>query len=239
MINSSLQDRSIGQAVASTRRGFLDPHAISIQAEYMRYLDRDILGKIIFKNFARNILGLGSQHGVKIPLSRHGDSGTGKDPCDVVIRFDNRSYNVETKCSYHIVAHKVTPAPRWMFSGTMKSRSGQKRSNYDLLFGVGIDLPGLEESVGYWRQLNDLKAANQAEGRLFELSTWPHEAPFLNLCGFLVMPRRLIRTNHMDFTIRNLPMRAEYEFFAWGKDSGRCRDIWRHAIKSLDSSADI
>jgi hypothetical protein len=37
--------------------GFLDPHAVSIKAEYARYLDADILGEIVFKNFAMNVLG--------------------------------------------------------------------------------------------------------------------------------------------------------------------------------------
>jgi hypothetical protein len=36
--------------------GFLDPNAVSTEAEYTRYLDPDVLGKIILKNFAVNVL---------------------------------------------------------------------------------------------------------------------------------------------------------------------------------------
>jgi hypothetical protein len=37
-------------------QGFLDPSAPSILAEYSRYLDSDILGKILFRNFFLNVL---------------------------------------------------------------------------------------------------------------------------------------------------------------------------------------
>ena len=37
--------------------GFLDEFAFSIEAEYARYINPDSLGKILFKNFAVNILG--------------------------------------------------------------------------------------------------------------------------------------------------------------------------------------
>jgi hypothetical protein len=55
--------------------GFLDEFAASIEAEYTRYLDPDLLGKIVFKKFALNVLGI-EKDSIKIPLSRHGDLGS-------------------------------------------------------------------------------------------------------------------------------------------------------------------
>ena len=134
--------------------GFLDPDAVSIQAEYTRYLDPDVLGKIVFKNFALNVLKLEPTR-VRIPLSRQGDLGTYRDSCDAGIRFGNRWYSVETKCSRWVVAKscKANPSPRWMFSGLLHSAKGRERAEYDLIFAVGIDTPGLEDSLGYWKHM--------------------------------------------------------------------------------------
>ena len=38
--------------------GFLDRCAPSFEAEYLRYLDMDLFGKILFKNLATNVLGI-------------------------------------------------------------------------------------------------------------------------------------------------------------------------------------
>ena len=52
--------------------GFLDKGAPSTEAEYIRYLEGDIFGKIIFKNFALNILKI-PERDVKIPIGKWGD----------------------------------------------------------------------------------------------------------------------------------------------------------------------
>jgi hypothetical protein len=49
--------------------GFLDADAVSVEAEYTRYINPDVLRKIVLKNFAINILGLQDRQ-VRIPLSR-------------------------------------------------------------------------------------------------------------------------------------------------------------------------
>ena len=98
--------------------GFLDKSAVSVEAEYTRYLDPDILGKIVLKNFAMNVLGIDERH-IRIPISRQGDLGNYKDFCDAGIRVGSRTYSVETKCSRHNVAKKsrinAEPSPRWLF----------------------------------------------------------------------------------------------------------------------------
>jgi hypothetical protein len=219
--------------------GFLDPNAVSIEAEYTRYLDPDILGKIVLKNFAINVLGLEPRH-IRIPVSRHGDVGNYKDLCDAGIRIGNRTYSVETKCSRHTVAKRsrlVDPRPRWNFSKLLYSaRSRQERSDYELLFAVGIDSPGFEDSEGYWRHLHALRKKHLSGGRPFDFSVWPHDAAFLTRCGFYIMPRVAIRVNQMDVTIRKIPRGKDDEFFAWGHDFARLREIWLHAIRIVNSS---
>jgi hypothetical protein len=219
--------------------GFLDPYAVSIKAEYTRYLDADLLGKIVFKNFARNVLGI-KEESIRIPLSRRGDLGTYKDSADAGIRFENRSYSVETKISRWCVQkrNKIDPIPRWAFSGLKHSAKGTERGQYDLVFAVGINAPGLEDSIGYWRHLHSLKKEAEKEGRDFDLSVWPHEPEFLNQCGIYVLPRQFIfkyLKNTPYITIRTIPERRDYDFFSWGHDISRLRKIWQRAIRVVNS----
>ena len=220
--------------------GILDPYAVSIEAEYTRYLDPDILGKIVLKNFAMNVLGL-KEKDIRIPVSRQGDEGNYKELCDAGIRIGSRSYSIETKLSRQIISAKsrrtAEPAPRWMFSKLKYSaRSKVERCDYELLFAVGINSPGLEDSREYWRHLHTLRKKELAEGRPFDFSVWPHDAAFLTRCGFYIMPRTAIRVDHMDVTIRKIPRGKFDEFFSWGHDFGRLREIWQRAISSVNAS---
>jgi hypothetical protein len=217
--------------------GFLDPHAVSTEAEYTRYLDPDILGKIVLKNFALNVLNLDSKR-VRIPLSRLGDLGTYKDSSDAGVRFANRWYNVETKCSRWVVALrcKADPTPRWIFSGLTRSQKGTERCEYDLVFAVGINAPGLEDSLGYWRHLHSLKKEHESEGRSFDLNVWPHDPAFLSRCGIYILPRHVISQNHLDVTIRTLSQRRDFQFFSWGYDVRRLKQVWLRAIQIVNAS---
>jgi hypothetical protein len=135
--------------------------------------------------------------------------------------------------------NKINPIPRWSFSGLKHSANKRtKRGNYDLVFAVGIDAPGLEDSVGYWRHFGSLKKAAKSEGRDFGLSSWPHEREFLNHCGIYILPRQFILTNCTNspcITIRHIPKRHDYEFFSWGYDIPRLRKVWLHAIEVVNS----
>ena len=207
--------------------GFLDPLAVSLEAEYTRYLDPDILGKIVLKNFAINVLGIDEKN-IRIPVSRHGDLGNYKDFSDAGIRIGSRTYSVETKCSRHTVSKRsrsiAEPSPRWMFSGLLHSSSKKKeRCDYELLFAVGVDSPGFEDSQGYWKHLYALRKKHLAEGRSFDFSIWPHDPAFLARCGFYIMPRTAIRVNHMDVTIHKKHKGKDDEFFGWGNDISRLR----------------
>jgi hypothetical protein len=219
--------------------GFLDPYAISVEAEYTRYLDPDLLGKIIFKNFALNVLGI-ENDAIRIPLSRQGDLGNYKDLSDAGILFEDRQYRVETKISRWCIQkrNKINPIPRWAFSGLKHTNKGAERSQYDLIFAAGINAPGLEDSLGYWRHLHSLKAAAKQEGRDFDLHARPHEQNFLHLCGIYILPRQFIFThcrNKQYITVRALENRRDYEFFAWGYDIPRLRKVWQRAVQVVNS----
>jgi len=216
--------------------GFLDEFAVSIQAEYARYLDADVLGKILFKNFALNVLGV-EKESLQFNLSRHGDLGTNKDPSDAEIRFGNRPYIVETKISRGIVQkrNKIDPILRWQFSGLKHSAKGTKRGKYDLVFAIGMNAPGLEDSREYWKNFVSLKKIAKKEGRDFDLSAWPHERAFLNHCGIYILPRRFIFSNcpnHYYVTVRKI---RDEQFFGWGYDIPRLRNVWQHAIRVVNS----
>jgi hypothetical protein len=113
-----------------------------------------------------------------------------------------------------------------------------ERSNYDLVFAAGINAPGFEDSLGYWRHLYSLKAIAEENGRDFELSAWPHEREFLNLCGIYILPRQFVFKhcrNSPYITIRAIPNRRDYEFFAWGYDIQQLRKVWHRTIQAVNS----
>lgn len=220
--------------------GFLDPHAVSVEAEYTRYLNPDVLGKIVLKNFALNILEL-SDRQIRIPIARHGDIGNYRDLSDAGIRLGNRWYSVESKCSYHTITTKsrytADPSARWNFSGLLHSpRSRRERAEYEIAFCVGVDAPGLEDSQAYWRHLHTMRKQHLNEGRAFDFSVWPHSAAFLTRCGFFIIPRIAVRVNQLDVTIRNIPQARDRDYFAWGYDFSGLRRIWQNAVDIVNSN---
>jgi hypothetical protein len=115
-----------------------------------------------------------------------------------------------------------------------------ERGKYDFVFAVGINAPGLEDSLGYWRHYDSLKKAAKKEGCDFGLSAWPHESKFLHHCGIYILPRHFVFAhcrNTPYITIRTIPERHDYEFFGWGHDIPRLRSVWYHAIQVVNSQA--
>ena len=80
--------------VSNGARHILDPLAPSITAEYRRYYDLDLLGKIITWNFFLNRLGY-SPSVVHFPLGRYGDA-KGKYPKAGAFLPDLRDGHIET-----------------------------------------------------------------------------------------------------------------------------------------------
>jgi hypothetical protein len=103
--------------------GFLDPNAVSVEAEYTRYLDADVLGKIVLKNFAINVLGLDARD-IRIPVSRHGDVGNYKDFCNAGIRIHGRLIALK-------LSARVTSSPKKRVS-SVRLRAGISESSYIL-----------------------------------------------------------------------------------------------------------
>ena len=136
--------------------------------------------------------------------------------------------------------NKINPIPRWAFSGLKHSNSKRRteRRNYDLIFAAGINAPGLEDTFGYWRHFDSLRKAAKKEGREFGLSAWPHKREFLNHCGIYILPRQFVFKHCRDeqyITVRAIEKRLDYEFFGWGYDIQRLRQVWHHAIQVLNS----
>lgn len=218
--------------------GFLDPFAKSVEAEYTRYLADDILGKIIFKNFALNVLGVKTKD-VSVTISRHGDTGTRRDSSDAEVRFQGRSYIVEAKISRWLVQkrNKTSPINRWQFSKLKRSQSGTARNDYDLVFAVGIDAPGLEDSRGFWLHYNTQVRSAKLAGESCGLSTWPHKPEFLKHCGIFVLPRDLVLSpdfpNSPYITVRTVGTHRCADFFAWGHDIPRLKSVWHRAVDTF------
>jgi hypothetical protein len=218
--------------------GFLDPFAKSIEAEYTRYLADDILGKIIFKNFALNVLGV-KPNDVSVTLSRHGDTGTRRDSSDAGVRFQDRSYIVEAKISRWLVQkrNKISPINRWQFSKLKRSQSGTVRNKYDLVFAVGIDAPGLENPWGFWQHYDTQMRSAKIAGEPCGLSQWPHTPEFLKHCGIFILPRDLVLLadfpNSLYVTVRSVATHRCSDFFAWGSDIPRLKSVWHRAVDTL------
>jgi hypothetical protein len=139
--------------------------------------------------------------------------------------------------------NKINPIPRWAFSGLKHSANNRtERGKYDLVFAVGINAPGLEESREYWRHFDSLKKTAKKEGREFGLDAWPHERKFLNHCGLFILPRQFVFSPHCAnspyITIQAISAKYE-EFFAWGYDIPRLRKVWHHAIEVANSQPAI
>ena len=204
--------------------GFLDSRAPSIQAEYLRYLDGDILGKLIFKNFLVNIIGL-SADDIYIPLGTWGDIGVGRDcRADAQFQSDAQWLDVEIKCAHINIANRTRGDlnENWAFTQLLKTPKGTPRK-YDLAFAVGIRSLGFEDPR-YWPYL---------EEHGFEITRLPHESQFLNRCGFLVMPFSDIPKNYFRVTLPALPKSQYFKYFAWGREPDKCLDIWNTTIRKI------
>lgn len=144
--------------------GFLDKTAPSTESEYSRYLDGDILGKILAKNFLVNRLGY-SHDAVFIPVGRYGDADNKyaksglvvRDPGDGHVQTDAGVLTFEIKCARINVAnrHLGQKAGNWAFTNILRS-PGKAEKGYDLLIAIGVLVLGLEDSR-YW---DNLKSSN-------------------------------------------------------------------------------
>jgi hypothetical protein len=210
--------------------GFIDPAAPSVEAEYARYLEGDLLGKFVFKNFCRNVLQL-PDRALHIPLGRRGDFGaTTKPDADVLVEVNGRKFDVELKCVRVSVPGRKDGNTRktWFFGPALRKPKGGRR-RCDIAVFIGVMTLGLEDR-SYWTSLDQYAEKMAREDIKVFPRTQPHEPKFLNMCGFFVIPFRSIRTNCFRVTIGAVERCKYKQQFAWGHDVKTCRQIWANAV---------
>ena len=221
--------------------GFLDPKAPSIKAEYSRYLDGDLLGKLIAKNFLLNRLGYRNEQ-IDMPLARHGDATSkyankGKliaNLNDGSVATRQGTIRLEIKCARINIANRYLGRTKhnWAFKGMLTSPSKKKRMKYDVLIAIGLRTLGLEDA-DYWKHLRSLQAQFQKDGRKLSIEALPHDKRFLSLCSFFVIPKCEISTNQIRLSIEAIPNSQYAPYHAEGDDTVGCKRIWSKALRTI------
>jgi hypothetical protein len=222
--------------------GYLDSEAPSEYSEYSRYLDGDLLGKYLFKNFCTNYLGL-QDADIHVPRGRSPRYDPRRISSDAQVMINRRWLNVEIKCSRLNLAHpwEKTPLECWSFGPMLRAPKGRPKPRCDLAFLVGVRTRGIADPE-YWKHLKCLvKELQRFDGDL-NLSTLPHEPEFLNLCGFLIIPASVMfanNVNNISLTTRKLSRCKFQAFFAWGYDRRQCLLRWHAALRAISRSPRI
>ncbi|MNZ52431.1 hypothetical protein D3C78_702770 [compost metagenome] len=131
-----------------SRAGILDKIGNITDDEYISYLDGDILGKLIFKNFLINIANIPAEH-IHIPAGRFGKkSEKYKEIGEVQYPFGDGHVDIGGhKINFEIKLSRLSETNKhlgrkdeyWAFSNTIKS-SKNRAKNYDLLIAIGINV---------------------------------------------------------------------------------------------------
>lgn len=211
--------------------GFLDKNAPNPVAEYSRYIEGDILGKIVLKSFLVHLIGV-SEKDIYIPLSRYGDIDTPRAlTADAQVRISGKWLDVEIKCAHVNIANRTRgdTNENWAFGKLLVTDARRTKQKYDVLFAAGVLALGLEEP-DYWEYLKELKSRHKRAGREFKIDAAPHETDFLTRCGFFVIPHADVSTNYFRITVSAIPESRYNSYFAWGHDRRRAKEIWRSAL---------
>jgi hypothetical protein len=221
--------------------GFLDPSAPSTSAEYARYIDGDLLGKLITRNLLINRLGCAPST-VFIPLGRYGDAkvkyaedgAVTHDLGDGHIEIGSRRITFEIKCARINIANRTRgdTSENWAFVNLLHS-PGKAFKSYHVLVAVGVRTLGLEDE-NYWHHLEQVHARLRADGHSSNIDALPHEAEFLSLCSFFILPRTEIPTNYFRINVDSVSKSRHAQYRAWGHDEPRCKEVWTNAMHGLD-----
>lgn len=222
--------------------GFLDKNAPSPESEYSRYLDGDILGKILAKSFLINRAGYKADS-IYIPVGRYGDAETkyftpGQavfDPGDGYVDTQNGVVTFEIKCARINIANRYIGRinENWAFTNILKT-PGKTNKKYDLLIAIGVGQLGLE-NARYWEHLQNSKNKLQESGRSFSLETQAHQADFLNICSFFIVPFKEINTNYFRVALSTIAKSKYSQRLAPGSDSERSMAVWKSALGALEN----
>jgi len=212
--------------------GFLDKRAPAVEAEYGRYLDGDVLGKFLFKNFMRNRARV-SNSDLHIPVGRFGDVGTSWTcGADAQVRFGGRWREVEIKCARVNIANRTSggTTENWAFNRILKTSNGDSKT-FDLAFFIAVRALGLEDPE-YWPYLEKLENEYRRSRVPFKPNALPHEAEYLSLCSFIIMPYSRLAANYFR-VMKSMLSKGDYSYYqAWGYEVRRCRLIWESAVKN-------
>ena len=218
--------------------GFIDPNAPDIATEYSRFIDGDILGKIIFKNFMLNRIGVNTDS-IVIPRGRHGDVEASETlPADARLLLPERACDIEIKCARINVANRSRGDrnENYSFYGFLNTRDTKDDRTYDIAVAICVRVLGIEEPE-YWQHLEAHEQKLASQGHHFAPTALPHEPEFLNICGFFIVPRCDIQSNQWRVTISGNSSRCPYwGHFAWGHDASACQHRWQTAFSASQSA---
>lgn len=212
--------------------GFLDLNAPSIHAEYFRYVEKDILGKILFKNFFLNVLNFGEE-AIYIPLGRSSRYDERKIAGDAQVLVEGQWLDAEIKCCYKRITHphRRNPLKTWGFDRVLRTAKRKSKSPCNFVFGIGINV-GCLGAPGYWRELEQLTQSSKSKNGSFSKDTAPHDSAFLSCCGIFLFPHERFSSNNPSVTISRIQESAYGGFFSWGNDAVGCREKWAALIKN-------
>jgi hypothetical protein len=179
-----------------------------------------------------------SEKDIYIPLSRYGDVDTQRQlAADAQVKTSNGWLDVEIKCAHVNIANRTRgdTNENWAFGKLLVTDTRRTKQKYDVLFAAGILALGLEDPE-YWRHLNDLGRQLKGSGREFKVDAAPHEAAFLDRCGFFVLPLADITRNYFRVTVSAIAKSRYNRYFAWGYDPKQAKRIWQSAVGSTDGT---
>lgn len=210
--------------------GFLDKQAPSPEAEYVRFLEGDVFGKLILKSYLLRVIGL-NESDIQIPIGKWGDMDSESHGlADASVRIHDRWLAVEVKLARLNIANKTKgqTEPNWAFNNILRSPS-KAAKEYDILFAVGVNVLGFE-NPSYWDYFRNTVSTLSGHDPALTENVLPHDPAFLNLCGAFVLPFSAIPNNHFRVTLRALGASRFNECFSWLNDVGRCKRNWENAV---------
>ena len=217
--------------------GFLDPSAPNTAAEHARYVDGDILGKLIVRNFLINRIELPAES-IFTPVGRYGDAAvkyakSGSvtyDPGDGHVDLPTGRLTFEIKLARINIANRARGGTdeNWAFVN-LKHSPGKATKSYQILVAVGLSTLGLEDDR-YWTHLRQLDTQLRARGLTSRLDALPHEEEYLSRCSFFLIPRTSLNFNYFRVNLTSVGKSAYAKFLARGSDPADCRKQWTNAV---------
>lgn len=221
--------------------GFLDLSAPNPVVEYTRYVDGDLLGKLIARNLLTNRLGYASGT-VFTPLGRYGDAkpkyakvgAVAHDPGDGHVQSGADRITFEIKCARINIANRSRgdTSENWALTNLLHS-PGKAPKTYDVLVAIGISVLGLEDER-YWAYLRARHNMLQKHGHPSRLEAMPHEPEFLSLCTFFIAHRRQLNKNYFRVNLASVTSSPYGKFHARGYDEQRCKEVWASAVATAN-----